>query len=601
MSSSMIRRAACVIALTASQGSAQQPSRVAAPAPPPGATRVGYINGVTVNEGMVSPDGRWVVVSGWDTKQDAIWVLPAQGGEPRRLLQGPLDSRPTFSPAGDRIIFGSSRVDRGTNPSDRYIVSVPFDTETGTLRGEVRQIGLQPASILTPLVSPDGRWVAYNTIARELRIVPLQGGTERVLGKIEPFGMPARTLSWTADSRALEWNDTEPGRPSPRRYRASIDATSPTVIAEATPIRGALMPDGRHAAVMRVGGPSRFLAIIDLNGAVVAEVPMPDLVRAQVSHNGRYLVAFSRNQEAALRAVSTNGGASRVVVPADDQYLWPEAWTADGELVYSDRTKWSVASMSGRKSGAIQLSAFGPRAVLHRLIGDHAVVGVPDTTAVALQTLHLLELSSGRHQQVAERALVDDVRGAGGRYNVDGDRFLFATREASAAQISSFDARGNVQVIGRLRNAPLAPAGFGVHGRRLAYLELQRDTVWLMLSDAPEATPRRVVGVPGNSAQAELAWSNDGSRIAISGSDTDRLHIVSLGDQQKPATLRTLTLPLNYYYEIFWVAGDRSVTVVTEPKDGSGANIARIDIDTGRTTILTADDPNPRLGTPGEP
>src|SRR5437660_11596477 len=61
-----------------------------------------------------SPDGKWVVFDAEDvdleanTKISHLWIVPASGGESRRLNQIPNhEERPRFSPNGKKLIWTS--------------------------------------------------------------------------------------------------------------------------------------------------------------------------------------------------------------------------------------------------------------------------------------------------------------------------------------------------------------------------------------------------------------------------------------------------------------------------------------------------------------
>ncbi len=79
-----------------------------------------------VGEPIPSPDGKWVVYDAVDvnleanTKRSHLWIVPAEGGESRRLNPGCEndESRPRFSPDGGRLIFTS----KATDPTQVWIV-----------------------------------------------------------------------------------------------------------------------------------------------------------------------------------------------------------------------------------------------------------------------------------------------------------------------------------------------------------------------------------------------------------------------------------------------------------------------------------------------
>ena len=89
----------------------------------------------------LSPDGKWVVFDCVDvdleanTKTSHLWIVPAQGGEARRLNQTPNhEERPRFSPDGKRLIWTS----KATDPSQIWMCD--FTAESGGLDGQPHQV-----------------------------------------------------------------------------------------------------------------------------------------------------------------------------------------------------------------------------------------------------------------------------------------------------------------------------------------------------------------------------------------------------------------------------------------------------------------------------
>src|SRR6202043_45140 len=71
-----------------------------------------------LDEPVPSPDGKWVVFSATDVDLDAntkishLWIVPATGGESKRLSETPNhEERPRFSPDGKRLIWTSKATD----------------------------------------------------------------------------------------------------------------------------------------------------------------------------------------------------------------------------------------------------------------------------------------------------------------------------------------------------------------------------------------------------------------------------------------------------------------------------------------------------------
>ena len=79
-----------------------------------------------------SPDGKWVVFDAVDvdleanTKISHLWIVPAAGGEARRLNQTPNhEERPRFSPDGKRLIW----ISKATDPTQIWMSN--FTPESG--------------------------------------------------------------------------------------------------------------------------------------------------------------------------------------------------------------------------------------------------------------------------------------------------------------------------------------------------------------------------------------------------------------------------------------------------------------------------------------
>src|SRR5215469_13176968 len=88
-----------------------------------------------------SPDGKWVLFDAEDvdleanTKISHLWIVPATGGESRRLDPTPNhEERPRFSPDGKRLIWTS----KATDPTQIWMCD--FDTNAGALLGKPHQV-----------------------------------------------------------------------------------------------------------------------------------------------------------------------------------------------------------------------------------------------------------------------------------------------------------------------------------------------------------------------------------------------------------------------------------------------------------------------------
>jgi dipeptidyl aminopeptidase/acylaminoacyl peptidase len=109
-----------------------------------------------------SPDGKWVVFDaedvdlGANTKIAHLWIVPANGGESRRLNETPNhEERPRFSPDGKRLIWTS----KATDPTQIWMCD--FETESGMLKGKPYQVTKISTGADGGIWSPDGKNIVF--------------------------------------------------------------------------------------------------------------------------------------------------------------------------------------------------------------------------------------------------------------------------------------------------------------------------------------------------------------------------------------------------------------------------------------------------------
>jgi dipeptidyl aminopeptidase/acylaminoacyl peptidase len=115
-----------------------------------------------LSEPVPSPDGKWVVFAATDvdleenTRKSRLWIVPAEGGEARRL--NPTENeeeRPRFSPDGTKLIFTS----KATDPAQIWMCG--FDSNTGTLVGDSHQVTNISTGADGAIWSPDGKNILF--------------------------------------------------------------------------------------------------------------------------------------------------------------------------------------------------------------------------------------------------------------------------------------------------------------------------------------------------------------------------------------------------------------------------------------------------------
>src|SRR5207248_11321625 len=111
---------------------------------------------------MPSPDGKWVVFDCVDvdlaanTKISHLWIVPASGGESRRLNETPNhEERPRFSPDGKRLTWTS----KATDPTQIWMCD--FDSGSGALVGKPHQVTSISTGADGGIWSPDGKNIVF--------------------------------------------------------------------------------------------------------------------------------------------------------------------------------------------------------------------------------------------------------------------------------------------------------------------------------------------------------------------------------------------------------------------------------------------------------
>ncbi len=153
-----------------------------------------------------SPDGTQVAYDAYDTGPpwvSAIYVVPAQGGTPRKLTDDEsLNHSPTWSPDGTRIAFCSNR--SGNN--QLWVMS--------TVSGEAVQLTTEPGLNADPCWSPDGSRVAFSSSrsgGQEIWVMPADGGdaTQLTFGNMISWGRWDPV--WSPDGQKIAFTIYEDG------------------------------------------------------------------------------------------------------------------------------------------------------------------------------------------------------------------------------------------------------------------------------------------------------------------------------------------------------------------------------------------------------
>ncbi|HEX8708679.1 MAG TPA: S9 family peptidase [Pyrinomonadaceae bacterium] len=161
----------------------------------------------------------------WNTykegKRSHIFVVPADGGEARDLTPGDYDAPPfslggptdyDFSPDSTKLVFArnTDKVEATSTNADLFVVPVAG--------GEAARItGSNLAADLSPVFSPDGRYIAYRAQARpgfesdrwQLMLYDRNTGKSRsITEKLDAY---VESIAFTADGKKIYFTSGERG------------------------------------------------------------------------------------------------------------------------------------------------------------------------------------------------------------------------------------------------------------------------------------------------------------------------------------------------------------------------------------------------------
>src|SRR4051812_11214528 len=153
-----------------------------------------------------SPDGQSLVFTGQRNKEFDIYKVPAQGGKEGRLTTTPgLDDGPEYTPDGKYIYFNSVR---------SGLMQIWRMKPDGSDQEQVTNDSLNN---WFPHISPDGKWIAFISFLPSevrpddhpfykhvyIRLLPIEGGTPKVLAYVYGGQGTMNTPSWSPDSKRI--------------------------------------------------------------------------------------------------------------------------------------------------------------------------------------------------------------------------------------------------------------------------------------------------------------------------------------------------------------------------------------------------------------
>lgn len=333
-----------------------------------------------LSDPQVSPDGRWVAytvaeVNYPENRTDSdIWLLPIEGGEPRRLTNSPKhDRHPRWSPDSKWIVFESNR----SGDFQIYSISVAG--------GEAVQLTSISTEAQQPVWSPDGKKIAFvSAVFPEFSEKPFkesdaanksksdEGEKSKVKGRVITQLLYRHWDSWVDGKRQhLFVLPMKEGAPAgdPRDVTPGGRDAVPTSSTFSAGDEFDFSPDGRFLAYTATPSPAREEAWSTNHD--IYEVNLETGERRQLTSNlaadglpryspdGKHLAYRAQSRPGfesdrwQLMLLERAGGTARSLTPDFDSWVENFIWAPDSQSLYLEAEErarkpiWKVSLSAG--------------------------------------------------------------------------------------------------------------------------------------------------------------------------------------------------------------------------------------------------------------
>jgi len=143
-----------------------------------------------------SPDGKWIVLSGWDREnKNGVFLITVETGEAKLLvpLEGPIAFSPTWSPDSKTIAYGYK--------GDVYVVNIE-DGKPRRITAPQEKREYKEAGRGRPVFAPDGRSVAY-IVGKRVLATTIDGKETREIFHLKNEKLIINVFDWSPDGRHI--------------------------------------------------------------------------------------------------------------------------------------------------------------------------------------------------------------------------------------------------------------------------------------------------------------------------------------------------------------------------------------------------------------
>lgn len=312
-----------------------------------------------------SPDGRWIAVAGGlvEGQPPGIWLVPIDGGSPRRLTgfagNGLGDVGPSFSPSGRSLAFV-----RLHDYALADVLVLPLAADLAP-EGEPVRLTCESRSYGAPAWTPDGRGVVFASgtalgIPR-LQRIEVESASAGHCGEAQllSFGELATSVSISRTGRLVyerEIRDTDIWRlelPRPGSATAEPVRLVASTFDDHTPDSS---PDGTRLAFASTRSGTEEIWVAGADGSNPAQLTRmggAQTANPRWSPDGRTVLFDSRRGGSADLYLIEPGTGSLRQLTGDPAYEGEASWSRDGRWVYfgSNRTGryevWKIPAAGG--------------------------------------------------------------------------------------------------------------------------------------------------------------------------------------------------------------------------------------------------------------